>query len=261
MIKKIWRYRAFIVGSVNREYQVKYKNSLLGLAWTVINPLAMILVYTVIFSQVMKTKLPNVENIYGYSVYICAGLITWGFFSEILNRGCNLFIDNSNLLKKINFPRITLPIIAILSAGINFIIIFSLFLVYLLMTNQWPGYVAIGVIAVLMIQLLFSIGLSIVLGVLNVFYRDVGPFLAISLQFWFWLTPIIYPISILPERIASMMELNPMFPIIVAYQAIFVYQTAPNWNTLIYPLLMSIFLCALAAYVYRNSVHAILDEI
>lgn len=260
-MKKIWRYRAFIIGSVKREYYVKYKNSLLGIAWTVINPLAMILVYTLIFSQVMKTKLPNIESSYGYSIYICAGLITWGLFSEILNRGCNLFIDNSNLLKKINFPRITLPIIMILSAGINFIIIFTLFLVFLIMTNQWPGYALIGVIAVLIIQLLFSIGLSIVLGVLNVFYRDIGQFLGIFLQFWFWLTPVIYPISVLPERITSMIELNPMFPIIVAYQTILVNQKFPIWNTLIYPLVISIFLCALAVYMYKNSVSAILDEI
>ena len=80
--RSIWPYRGFIRGSIQREFQSKYRNSLLGAAWTIINPLAMIVVYTVIFSQVMRAKLPGVDNAYGYSIYLCAGIITWGLFAE-----------------------------------------------------------------------------------------------------------------------------------------------------------------------------------
>ena len=82
----VWRYRGFVLGSVKREFQSKYRNSLLGAAWTVINPLAMILVYTVIFAEIMRAKLPGVENTFGYSIYLCAGVLTWGLFAEITGR-------------------------------------------------------------------------------------------------------------------------------------------------------------------------------
>jgi lipopolysaccharide transport system permease protein len=108
MLSILWAYRGFILGSVNREFQLKYRNSLLGAAWTVINPLAMIVVYTVIFSQVMRAKLPGVDHGFAYSIYLCAGSLTWGLFAEIVGRGQNIFIENANLLKKISFPRMCL---------------------------------------------------------------------------------------------------------------------------------------------------------
>ena len=82
MVKSLWAYRGFILGSVKREFQSKYRNSMLGAAWTVINPLAMIFIYTVIFSQVMKARLPGVDSTFAYSVYLCAGVLTWGLFAR-----------------------------------------------------------------------------------------------------------------------------------------------------------------------------------
>ena len=131
-MRPIWAYRGFIKGSIQREFQSKYRNSLLGAAWNIINPLAMIVVYTVIFSQVMRAKLPGVESAYAYSIYLCAGVITWGLFAEITSRSQSMFLDNANMLKKLNFPRITLPLIVVLNAILNFAIILSLFLVFLL---------------------------------------------------------------------------------------------------------------------------------
>jgi len=210
MIKALWAYRGFILGSVKREFQSKYRNSLLGAAWTVINPLAMIVVYTIIFSQVMKAKLPGMDSSFGYSIYLCAGSLTWGLFAEIVGRGQNIFIDNANLLKKISFPRMTLPTIAVLNALVNFAIIFSLFLAFLGAAGFWPGWVFVAALVVLAVQLLLAIGLGMVLGVLNVFFRDVGQFFGIFLQFWFWFTPVVYPASILPEQVKPFMASNPM---------------------------------------------------
>ncbi|WP_291371604.1 ABC transporter permease, partial [Acinetobacter sp. UBA5934] len=117
-LKPLWGYRGFIYGSVKREFQSKYRNSLLGGAWTFLNPLAMIVVYTVIFSQVMKAKLPGIESGFAYSIYLCAGVLTWGLFAEIVGRGQNIFLENANLLKKISFPRMCLPIITVLNASV-----------------------------------------------------------------------------------------------------------------------------------------------
>lgn len=201
MLRTLWDYRSFIFGSVKREFQSKYRNSLFGAAWTVINPLAMILVYTVIFSQVMRTKLPGVDNSFAYSIYLCSGVLTWGLFAEIIGRAQNIFLENANLIKKISFPRLCLPVIVIVSALLNFAIIFGLFLGFLLLVGFWPGWTSLAILPVLAIQLLFAIGLGMTLGVLNVFFRDVGQFFGIFMQFWFWLTPIVYPATILPMKL------------------------------------------------------------
>jgi len=201
MLRSVWSYRGFISGSVKREFQSRYRNSLLGAAWTVLNPLAMIVVYTVIFSQVMKAKLPGVDNGFGYSIYLCAGVLTWGLFADIVSRAQNVFLEHANLIKKISFPRICLPIIVVLNASINFAIIFTLFIAFLLFSGSFPGISFLGIFPVLAIQIGFAIGLGIIVGVLNVFFRDVGQFFAVLLQFWFWFTPVVYPTSIRPESV------------------------------------------------------------
>lgn len=261
MFRALWNYRSFIYGSVKREFQSKYQNSLLGAAWTVINPLAMIFVYTVIFSQIMRSKLPGIDYGFAYSIYLCAGILTWGLFAEIVTRGQNIFIDNANLLKKMSFPRISLPIIAMLNAGINFGIIFLLFLVFLLVAGLWPGWSIVATIPLLIVQILFAIGLGMMLGVLNVFFRDVGQFFGIFLQFWFWFTPVVYPASILPEQVKPLMTLNPMYPVIEAFQGVFVFGQWPDWPTLIYPLLLGLGLCMLSFRLFRRHVGEMVDEL
>ncbi len=257
----LWGYRGFVLGSVKREFQLKYRNSLLGAAWTVLNPLAMIVVYTVIFSQVMKARLPGVDNGYGYSIYLCAGVLTWGLFAEIVGRAQNVFLENANLLKKISFPRMTLPLIVVINAGVNFTIIFGLFLAFLMFFGFWPGWVVLAAIPVLLIQLLFSIGLGISLGLLNVFFRDVGQFFNVFLQFWFWFTPVVYPSTILSERVRPLMELNPMYAIVQSYQGIFVSGQAPNWGTLIYPLVLGAAFSLIGLRLFRGHVGDMVDEL
>lgn len=261
VLRALWAYRGFIYGSVKREFQLKYRNSLLGAAWTVLNPLAMIVVYTVIFAEVMRAKLPGVDSSFAYSIYLCSGLLTWGLFAEIVGRGQNIFLDNANLLKKISFPRISLPVITLFNALVNFGIIFGLFLVFLLVSGLWPGWSALFVIPVLMVQLLFAVGLGMTLGVLNVFFRDVGQFFGIVLQFWFWLTPVVYPASILPDSIKSLMEFNPMFPLVGAYQGIFVSGAWPEWASLAYPLILGLVLCATGMRLFRQHVGEMVDEL
>lgn len=261
MVRSLWSYRGFIYGSVKREFQSKYRNSLLGAAWTVINPLAMIVVYTVIFSQVMQAKLSGVDHGFGYSIYLCAGSLTWGLFAEILGRGQNIFLDNANLIKKINFPRVSLPLIAVLNACVNFAIIFSLFLLFLLIFGFWPGWVVLATLPILMVQLLLAIGLGMTLGVLNVFFRDIGQFFGIFMQFWFWLTPVVYPSSILPQAIKNILSFNPMYSVVGAYQGIFVSGQWPDWLSLTYPLILGLFLCFIGARLFLKHSGEIVDEL
>lgn len=261
LLRAIWAFRGFIFSSVKREFQAKYRNSLLGATWMVINPLAMIAVYTVIFSQLMRSRLPGVDGTFAYSIYLCAGVLTWGFFSEIVGRAQNVFIENANLIKKLSFPRLCLPIIVVLNAGLNFTIIFALFVVFLISTGNFPGWVFLGVVPVLLVQAAFSIGLGMTLGVLNVFFRDVGQFFGIVLQFWFWLTPIVYPANVLPARVVRLLAYNPMAVLVEAYQQIFVYAQWPDWSRLIPVLVLSLLLCVLGAYLFRKHAGDMVDEL
>lgn len=262
VLKPLWAYRGFILGSVKREFQSKYRNSLLGAAWTVIQPLAMIVVYTVIFSQVMKAKLPGVDTTFAYSIYLCAGIITWGLFAEISGRAQNIFLEHANLLKKLSFPRLCLPLIVVLNAGLNFAIILGLFTLFLLVAGSFPGWTFFALIPLLVIQVAFAIGLGISLGVLNVFFRDVGQLFNVVLQFWFWLTPIVYPAAILPEAARKiLLSWNPMAPLIAAYQGIFVLGQWPNWETLLMPAIVALLLCVFGLRLFRKRSGEMVDEL
>jgi len=262
LLRAIWAYRGFVLASVKREFQLKYRNSLLGAAWTVLQPLSMIFIYTVIFSQVMKARLPNVESSFGYSIFLCAGVITWGFFAEIVGRAQNIFLENANMLKKLSFPRMTLPLIVVLSAAVNFAIIFALFFAFLLLSGYFPSMSVLAIFPVLLIQILFSLGLGITLGVLNVFFRDVGQFFGIFLQFWFWLTPIVYPPTILPDWGQRLIQTwNPMASVIAAYQSIFVTAHWPDWSSLIMPGVVSVLLCVLGLRLFRRHAGEMVDEL
>ena len=261
MLRALWNYRGFILGSIKREFQLKYRNSMLGAAWTVLNPLAMIIVYTVIFAQVMRAKLPGVDNSFAYSIYLCAGVLTWGLFAEITGRSQNVFLEHANLLKKISFPRMCLPIIVVGSAGLNFAIIFSLFTIFLLVSGNFPGLIYLELVPLLFIQIAFSIGLGMVIGVLNVFFRDVGQFYNVVLQFWFWLTPIVYPASILPEPAKPLIKFNPMAILTSAYQSILVTGNGPDWLTLLPVVVVSLILCAWGLRLFRNHAGEMVDEI
>ena len=261
MVRNLWAYRAFIVGSVQREFQSKYRNSLLGAAWTVLNPLAMIVVYTVIFAQIMRAKLPGIDSTFAYSIYLCAGVLTWGLFAEIIGRAQNMFLEHANLLKKLSFPRLCLPVTVVANASLNFAIVFALFTLFLLVTGNFPGWAYLGILPVLAIQIVFAIGLGISLGVLNVFFRDVGQFFGIFLQFWFWLTPIVYPTSILPESVRLMLPYNPMATLTSAYQTILVNGQWPNWQTLWPVALLSLLLCALGFSLFKTHAGEMVDEL
>ena len=225
----LYQYRGFVVSMVGREFRSRYLGSLLGSIWSILNPLAMIFIYTVIFSRVMRAKLPGIDDPMAYGLFVCAGLLPWIFFTELLSRFPNIFIEQAALLKKVSFPRITLPVIALCSATINFIIIFSLLLIFLLITGRFPGWAVLGYLPLLIIQQMFVVGVGVMLGSMNVFFRDIGQFVGVVLQFWFWFTPIVYVITMVPEEAQRLLPFNPMTDFVQAYQGIILQGTWPDF--------------------------------
>jgi lipopolysaccharide transport system permease protein len=261
MLRGLWSYRGFVLGSVKREFQSKYANAMLGAAWSLLSPLAMIAVYTVIFAQVMHSKLPGSDSSFAYSIYLCAGILAWGLFAEIVGRGQAVFIEQANLIKKISFPRICLPLIVVLGALLNFGIIFGLFTLFLAFSGNFPGWVFLAVLPVLALQVLLALGIGMIAGVLNVFFRDVGQFVAIALQFWFWLTPIVYPASILPAGARALLAWNPMAALVQAWQDILVKGAAPDWPALARVALLAVLLCGFGLRLFRKRAGEMVDEL
>lgn len=260
-LKAVWNFRSFVVGSVRREYQLRYRGTMLGIAWTVLQPLSMILIYTVIFTQIMMAKLPGVEGAFSYSIYLCAGIITWGLFVEIVQRSQSVFLDNANLLKKLSFPRLTLPVIVVVSAMLNFSIIFGLFMLFILVTGNLPGLSILAMIPLLVIHVLFAVGLGVTLGVLNVFFRDTGQLSNVLLQLWFWATPVVYPATILPDWLQPWMNINPMYILMQGYQGIFVANQWPQWQGLSLFAVLALGLAVYALRLFRRHASEIMDEL
>lgn len=257
----LWRYRGFVLGSVKREFQSKYQNSLLGGIWTVVQPLAMILVYTLVFSEVMQARLPGVDSPYAFSIYLCSGVLTWALFNEIVQRSQSVFLDNGNMIKKLSFPRICLPAIVVLSALLNFSITITIFLAFLAITGNFPGVHLVAAIPLLAVMVAFAVGLGIIVGVLNVFFRDVGQFFSIVMQFWFWFTPIVYSTATLPEGARSWIAMNPMTGLMQSFQAVFFHKQWPDWSAMLPLTVLAVVACVLGLLLFRRRSAEMVDEL
>lgn len=272
-LQEIWRHKDLIKDFVKKDFIVRYAGSTLGSVWNVINPLVMIAIYTLVFSKIMKAKLPHfLEGTdaanYSYSVYLCTGLIPWGMFAESLIRSTNILIENGNLIKKVSFPSELLHISAIITSLINFMITFTFFVIFLCAINFFAGYpihitlfhwIVFGVVVLL--QQIFAIGLGYMFSVLNVFFRDVGQIVNIITQLWFWFTPIVYLEEIIPKRFAEFLYFNPMYYFTRAYHKIlFAYEYPDKW-LLLSIVIISFFTLVLGVSIYQKLKLEIADEL
>jgi lipopolysaccharide transport system permease protein len=259
--KALWRYRGFVWGMVARDFRARYLGSVLGASWAIAQPLAQIVVYTLIFSQAMGARLPNVRDPLAYSLYLCAGILTWSYFVEVLQRSQTVFLEQANLLKKVSFPRVTLPTYVFVSATVNFAIAWGLFLAFLLASGRWPGWPLLALVPLLLVQQALAVGLGLTLGVTNVFFRDVSQVIAVALQFWFWLTPIVYPLDALPSGVRDVIAWNPLLPLISAYQGIIVDHRWPAWSGLWPVCVLTLVIAFMADAAFRNLSGPMVDEL
>ncbi len=262
MLQALWAYRKFVLGMVGREFRGRYTGSLLGVLWAVLSPLAMILVYLVIFSAVMRGRLPGGQSdSLAYGIFLCTGILVWGFFSEVVGKCQTVFLEYANLLKKMSFPRITLPVIVLLTAAVNFALVAALFLVLLLAVGRFPGAAMVAFVPLLALQQAFAVGLGILLGTLHVFFRDVGQAWSVVFNLWFWVTPIVYHLEILPEEMQRLIRLNPLTPLFLTYQRIVLENRWPVWEELTAPLVLTAIVLPAALLAFRRLSDDMVDEL
>ena len=227
MIRRIldlYQYRELIKNLVVRNLKVRYKNSVLGILWSLLNPLLMTLVFTLLFTVMIRSDIDR------FPVFFMCGYLPWTFFASSLTSSTGSIVNNANLIKKVYFPREILPIVEVLSNLVNFLVAL-LVLFAMLLAFDFPLRPALALLPVIILaQVLFTVGMGLLLSTANVFYRDTQHILEVVLQAWFFLTPIFYSITTLPERAMLagipfdvrlwMRRLNPMASLVASYQDI-----------------------------------------
>lgn len=261
MLARLWRYRSFVLGMARREFQARYRGSALGSLWAVLQPLAMVLVYTLVFGQVMRSRVPGVEDALGYGLFLASGLFTWASFAEILQRCTGIFVEQGNLLKKAAFPRASLPSVVLASAWLHFAIVFAILGAMLALAGRSPGRSLLCFLPLVLLQQAIAVGLGVGLGVLNVFFRDVAQAVGIGLQLWFWFTPIVYPVEALGPRARALVSLNPMTGIARGYQDIVLHDRCPGLLALWPQALAALLALAFGRAVFRRWSAEMTDEL
>lgn len=255
-----WRYRHFILSSIRSELVTRFSRSRLGAMWVIIHPLMQAAIFALVLSEVMAAKMPGMaNNKFAYAVYLMSGMLGWSLFTEVITRCLTLFVDNGNLLKKIVFPRLCLPMIVIGSALLNSALLFLSILLVFGCLGHLPGLHILWVPLLLSIALTLALGIGLILGVLNVFMRDIGQVIPIVLQLSFWFTPIVYSVEAIPQVFRPLLNANPMFPIVQGLQNAMLYNTSPNIIGLMWVLFVALVLLILAMILFRRASPEMVD--
>lgn len=221
--KEPWRgeyFRDLLIVLTEKEIKGRYKNSWLGYAWSVLNPLAFATVYYLAFGLFMRVQIPD------YPLFLVAGLFPWQWVNHSMSAAPNIFIANASLLKKVRFSRHVLVMSAVLSDGLHFLMSIPVILVFLTIYHVAPTWLwLIGVPLLTGIQLIMVYGMSLLVASLNLFLRDLDRLTILFMTFLFFLTPIAYTSSMVPERYQGYMYFNPFTPLILNWQQLFLSGT------------------------------------
>ena len=219
-------YRELVHNLVIRDLKVRYKNSAFGFVWSLLNPLLMMVVLSVVFTLVFERASP-VEN---FPAFLIAGLIPWNFTSTSLSRAVNSVLENNHLIKKVFFPREVIPISVVIANFVHFLLAVPVLLVILMFLGVMPNFKILLMLPLMLIHLELVLGIALLVSSVNVFYRDMGVAMDILLQAWFFATPIIYHHWILPLWLQKPAMVNPLAAIITAYRDVLVFGRFPDRN-------------------------------
>lgn len=246
MIHKLFQYREFLNTSIKKEIRGKYKKSFLGILWSFLNPLLMLMVYAIIFPIILKSPEKN------YVMFLMTALIPWTFFTTVVTQGASTIIANGNILKKVYFPREILPISTVTSGLVNFLISCVIIFIFLIFTGIGFSSYILFLPFVILIQYLFLLGIVFILSSVTVYLRDLEHIIGVVIQALFYGTPIVYSLNTIPKEFVWILNLNPMAHIVQGYRDILYYQTMPEVKGLLCVLGLSIVLVILGYYIFNR---------
>lgn len=215
LVKPFLFHKYLLLQLTLREIKGRYKQSIIGYFWVLLNPLLQLLVYSFVFSMIFRFPLNDIP----YPIFLFAGLLPWIYFQTSLTAATLSLVDNSNLLKKVSFPRETLIYSVISAKAIDFFFATTLLLVFMLFSHLTIQPSTLLVLPLFFLQILLMTGLSLLVSTFNLFYRDIQYLVNLLLMLWMYLTPIVYPLSLVPEAYIKVYKLNPMVGIIEGYRS------------------------------------------
>ena len=240
LFKELYNYREMIVSLVKKDLRGRYKGSVLGFLWTFINPLFQLIIYTIVFSTIMRM---GIDKFY---MFLFVALVPWIFFNACLQQGATSIMDNKEMVKKIYFPRLVLPLSFVTSCFVNMLLSFAVIFAVIFVTGFGVNFVALLFLPLIMlIEYILALGIAFITSACTVYVRDLQHILSIVGLGWMYLTPVVYPSSMVPEKYLTLFNLNPMTPIIMAYRDILYYKKIPQMNTLIQAATMGVVLIIL----------------
>lgn len=228
-------YRELLFSLVRRDLLLRYKQTLLGFGWAILVPALHMLVFTAIFTRVVR-----LETDVPYPIYAYAGLLPWTFFASALTFGATSLTRDVSLVTKVWFPREIFPFAAVLVSMVDFLVASSLLVVLMVVYGVAPGIEVVALPLIVLIQIAFTAGMALLLALANLLYRDVKYLLGIGLTVWMLLTSVVYPVERIGGRLAEWLMLNPMTPIIDAYRAVLLRGEWPAAGPLAYAAAVSI---------------------
>jgi len=246
--EELWRYRELIYFLTWRDIKVRYKQAVLGITWAILQPLLTTLIFTVIFGILLDTPSQN----FPYPLFALTALLPWQLFSTALQRSSVSLVGNANLITKIYFPRLAIPLSSVLAALVDFGVSFVVLLFVMIYYQYWPGWNIFWLLPIVLLSLVTALSVGLWLSALNVQYRDIQHMVPFLIQIWMYASPIVYPIETIPEGIwRSLYGLNPMVGVIQGFRWVLLGAKPPDVTMLISVIVVIVLLIS-GLYYFRR---------
>ena len=246
-LKELWAYRELMFFLIWRDIKVRYKQTLIGGLWAIMQPLTMMLIFTIFFGVLVRVPTGGIPS----PLFYYTGLSLWAFFSSAVANGANSLMGNTNLITKIYFPRLIIPSASVLAGVIDFAIASVLLIPLLFYYGYGLSWRMLLLVPISILTTILALGMGVLFSALNAAYRDVRHALPFVLQIWMFVSPVIYPTSLVPEKWRWLLMLNPLTGIIESYRSA-LFGLEIHWWALAYSLVFAVLLLSLSAYTFRR---------
>ena len=254
MFKELYQYRELLKTSVSKEIRGKYKGSFLGVLWSFVNPLLQTIIYSIVFSILLRNDMEH------YTTFIVIGVLSWTWFTTSISGGTNCVVINGGIIKKVYFPREILPISIVTSGMINYLISCLIILIFLIATGIGFSFNILFLPLIMIVQYILQLGILFVTSSINVYIRDAEYIVNFFVNMLFYATPILYASSMF-GKFAAILKLNPMTTIIDSYRNIFYYKTSPNLIALGIVFLVSLLILFIGYAIFKKLERGFAEEV
>lgn len=255
VFKELYSYRELLKNNIKKEIRGKYKGSWLGVVWTFLNPLLMLLVYSLVFPYILRV---NVEN---YTIFMMVALVPWTFFTSAVQSGTGSVVVNGSILKKVYFPREIIPISVVTSAMINFFITCIIMFLFILISGVGFSVHLLLFPLLVLLQYIITLAIVFILSAINVYMRDVDHFVSIIIMLAFYVTPIVYKAEMLPAKFNWALKVNPMAQLIEGYRAILYYHKMPDMHMLGIWMIVGLLMFVFGYLIFKKSEKRFVEEL